>query len=277
MLMVMIYIFLTALGLALGSFINAFVWRLYKQSKLKGVKDKQKYSIVQGRSMCPNCKHLLSARDLVPIFSWVILSGKCRYCKKPISIQYPMIEALTALLIVFSFIYWPYNIVSIVDYILFGIWIVLIILGLSMSIIDAKWQILPTKLVFLMGTAAVTYVLIMSINKGELGVIADSLIGAALLFGLFWILYQISNGKWIGGGDVRLMFVIGLLLGWQKALLAVVVASYLACIVVIVLICIKKYKKRMRIPFGPFLLASTYLMILFGDLAIGAYKTFSGL
>jgi prepilin signal peptidase PulO-like enzyme (type II secretory pathway) len=277
MLMVMIYIFLTVLGLALGSFINAFVWRLYKQSRVKGSKKKQEYSIIQGRSMCPNCKHVLSAGDLVPVFSWVWLRGRCRYCKKPISAQYPAIEVLAALLIVLGYFYWPFDLIRISDYFIFGVGTILVVLGLSMSIIDTKWQILPTKLVYLMGLAAGFYVLLTSFSKTDSGVLIDSLIGAVVLFGSFWVLYQVSGGKWIGGGDVRLLFVIGLLLGWQKGLLAVVVASYLATIVVVVLIALRRYKKKMRIPFGPFLLLATYGIFLFGDSMISAYKSFSGL
>ena len=90
------------LGVCFGSFVNALVWRIHEQSKPKkkrAASDKE-LSVVSGRSMCPNCKHTLSTKDLLPVISWLTLGGKCRYCSKPISWQYPSVEMLTALLFV---------------------------------------------------------------------------------------------------------------------------------------------------------------------------------
>ena len=103
----MIIAVLAVLGLVFGSFVNAFAWRLHEQESLLEKKKKPsakqlaKLSIVKGRSMCPECKHELAAKDLIPVFSWITLKGKCRYCGKPISWQYPAVELATALLFVF--------------------------------------------------------------------------------------------------------------------------------------------------------------------------------
>src|SRR5580700_9634934 len=113
----MIIVVLAVLGLCLGSFVNALVWRLHEQSnpkqKTKNKKQKAKQlsanelSILRGRSMCPDCHHQLAAKDLVPVISWLDLRGKCRYCHRPISIQYPLVELATAGLFVFSYFFWP--------------------------------------------------------------------------------------------------------------------------------------------------------------------------
>jgi len=104
----MIVVVLVVLGLCLGSFVNALVWRIHEQDRLTGKKKKphkkqlDRLSILHGRSMCPDCHHELKPKDLVPLFSWLSLHGKCRYCHKPISWQYPVVELLTAGLFVFS-------------------------------------------------------------------------------------------------------------------------------------------------------------------------------
>src|SRR3954465_436221 len=106
--MLMIIAVLVVLGLCLGSFVNALVWRLHEQEEGGSKKAAaKKLSIIKGRSMCPHCKHALKPIDLIPVISWLSLRGKCRYCSKPISIQYPIVELSTALLFVVSYIWWP--------------------------------------------------------------------------------------------------------------------------------------------------------------------------
>src|SRR5690348_8244818 len=115
----MIVLLLGALGLGLGSFVNALVWRLHEQElaeeepKHKRAKGKarqlsaKELSIVSGRSMCPDCHHELAPQDLIPVLSWLWLRGKCRYCSKPISWQYPLVELVTAALFIVSYLSWP--------------------------------------------------------------------------------------------------------------------------------------------------------------------------
>src|SRR5579864_137748 len=107
--MLMIYVVLVVLGLSLGSFVNALVWRLHEQESVTKRRKSKKVdlSILHGRSICPNCHHELAVRDLVPVLSWLSLKGTCRYCGKPISWQYPIVEAATASLFILSYVYWP--------------------------------------------------------------------------------------------------------------------------------------------------------------------------
>src|ERR1039458_4192668 len=95
------------LGLCFGSFINAYVWRTKLKSSLDKKEYRKSYTLLRGRSMCPNCRHVLSPLDLVPVFSWLYLTRKCRYCHKAISAQYPVVEILTMLLFLLSYLCWP--------------------------------------------------------------------------------------------------------------------------------------------------------------------------
>jgi prepilin signal peptidase PulO-like enzyme (type II secretory pathway) len=108
--LLMIIAVLVVLGLCFGSFANALVWRVHEQAgQAAKKKPDKKYlkqlSVAKGRSMCPNCKHELVAKDLIPVLSWLALGGKCRYCAKPISIQYPLVEVALASLFVVSYLY----------------------------------------------------------------------------------------------------------------------------------------------------------------------------
>src|ERR1035438_134051 len=139
----MIVVLLLLLGLALGSFTNAYVWRL----NIDGKKGKySKLSVWHGRSMCPNCHHTLSGLDLIPVVSWIMLKGKCRYCKKPISPQYPLVEAVTAFLFIFSYIYWPYSFTT-QGVVLFIFWLIFLLGFMVLTIIDLRSRILPNKIV----------------------------------------------------------------------------------------------------------------------------------
>ena len=123
------------LGLCFGSFINAFVFRLHEKTNKQY--SNINLSIVNGRSICPNCKHELIPLDLVPIVSWLLLKGKCRYCSKSISAQYPLVEFTTALLFLCSYIYWPYAFGA-SGVILLSFWYVLLVGLISLALYDYK-------------------------------------------------------------------------------------------------------------------------------------------
>ena len=275
----MVYILIVLLGLALGSFTNALAWRIYEQSITKNKAKLKELSVTKGRSMCVHCKHELSAVDLIPVFSWVILKGKCRYCHKKISWQYPLVEIVFVLLLLALYHFWPLPLVQTVDWLLLLVWLPLLVIMLSLAVIDIRHQVLPTKLIYAMGVTAAIYIGIQSFSYSyrTFDPIVSGLIGGMVLFGLFYAIYQLSKGQWVGGGDVRLVAVMGLLLGWQKGLLALLVASYFASALMIILVCIGGYHKKMRIPFGPFLLLATVVCFLFGGPLIQLYRSMTGL
>src|SRR5476651_645529 len=138
--MLMIIVVLVVFGLCLGSFVNALVWRLHEQDK----KQAKNLSILNGRSMCPNCKHELAAKDLVPVLSWLSLRGKCRYCGKPISVQYPLVEMVTSGLFVASYLWWP-EVLHGAQVAAFGLWLALLVGLMALLVYDLRWFLLPNR------------------------------------------------------------------------------------------------------------------------------------
>jgi len=208
----MIIAVLIVLGLCFGSFDNALVWRLHELSKPKKqrVASAAELSIAKGRSMCPDCHHTLAWYDLVPVLSWLSVAGKCRYCHKPISLQYPLVELTTAGLFVLSYQYWPLPIQG-NQLIVFGIWLLLLIGLMALLIYDLRWLLLPNKLVYpLTGLAAAQALISIASSTNPAKAALNTFLAVVVGSGLFYVLFQISDGKWIGGGDVKLGWIFGL-------------------------------------------------------------------
>lgn len=269
----MIYIILGLLGMAFGSFVNAFVWRVYKQdfSKTKDKSLKKKdLSVLRGRSMCVHCHHTLAWYDLVPVFSWLSLKGTCRYCKKPIHWQYPIVELTTAALFVGSYLFWPLSF-GVEGVVLLGLWLMALVLLIALGVFDAKWQFLPDRIVFPLIGISIVFASIRLLYPGvhSLGIIG---LGASVVIagGLFYGLFVLSKGKLIGGGDGKLGIALGLLLGTPGlALLMLFVASLLGSLAA--LPGYIKNKKNNRIAFGPFLITATIICFFFGASIIEWY------
>lgn len=279
----MIVIILMILGLCFGSFVNAFVYRLYENDKdtffytkkTQTKKHRPKLSIWNGRSICVNCKHQLSALDLIPVLSWIYLGGKCRYCKNTISWQYPAVELTTALLFLISYIFWPESFNS-YQIGLFVFWCIYLIGFMALNVFDLRWYLLPNKIVFSLIGVYLLQVLYM-IFSGELNFNQSLAIltGSLLISGFFWVLFHISNGAWIGGGDVKLGLLLGALAGGiLQSLLLIFIASLLGSIIGgIYLIIAKRFKLKAQLPFGPYLMVSTIIVFLFGTQIIDIYKS----
>jgi len=269
----MIVLILILLGLCLGSFTNALVWRLHQQARAK--KKSSRYSIVKGHSMCPSCKHQLGARDLVPVLSWVELRGRCRYCQAKISWQYPLVELLMAGLFVLSYMQWPHDF-SMWGSIAFGFWLVSVVILVALLVYDLRWMILPDRLVYPLTGAAVGLVLALSVKENSPGLVISATAGAGLLFGLFWGLFQISGGKWIGGGDVKLAVALGLLAGGLvESILLLFLASLLGTLVSLPLLAAGR-KASHKVPFGPFLIAAAFVVFLWGSSITSWYSGLIG-
>lgn len=269
----MIYPVLVLLGLCFGSFVNAFVWRLHEleNGKLSN-KQKKELSVVRGRSMCVHCHHELAWYDLLPVLSWISLRGKCRYCGKSISAQYPAIELLMSALFVGSYLGWPYDFTP-VGWLLFGLWLVFVVCFVALAVYDLRWMELPNKIIYPLTGLAIVQVFFRGVAVDDL---AGSIIGAFLGFlvigGLFYGLFQVSGGKWIGGGDVKLSFMIGPLVGGAlSGVMVIFLASVLGTLVSLPLMAKKSLRVTSRIPFGPFLLVATMIAYLYGDRIIDWY------
>jgi len=267
----MIIIVLLVLGLCLGSFVNALVWRLREQSKSKAKVSKE-LSILHGRSMCVHCKHELKPVDLIPVVSWLWLGGLCRYCHKPISWQYPTVELLTALLFMLSYIFWPF-ILNDRGEILLVFWLALLVGLIALAVYDLRWYLLPDKIVYpliWLGLLQGAVLLIFGPTGKELVALISAV---AIGGGIFYVIFQLSQGKWIGGGDVKLGFLLGLILAdGGLAVLTIFLASVLGSFVAIPLLATGKVKRTTRIPFGPFLIVAAIIARLFGASIIHWYK-----
>jgi prepilin signal peptidase PulO-like enzyme (type II secretory pathway) len=274
----MIIAALVIVGLCLGSFVNALVWRLHQQAATSKSKNKHsqkvgQYSIVKGRSMCPNCRHILSVLDLIPLLSWLFLKGKCRYCHKPISYQYPLVELSLTLLLVFSYIFWP----TTIDHhivVVFILWLA-VLTGLSaLFVYDARWFILPNKIIYtLMPLAGLSAVIQIIYSSNQLKTALDTAIAIAIGGGLFYIIYKVSSGKWIGGGDVRLGWLLGVIAGTPtRAGLLIFIAALLGSLTSIPLLFTHRLKPKSLIPFGPFLIIAIIIVQLFGQDLLNWYQ-----
>lgn len=264
----MLTIFLALLGLCWGSFVNAAVWRLHQQETQKRLTatQRRKLSIVHGRSMCTHCRHVLAWYDLLPLVSWLALGGACRYCRKPIGWQYPVVESLTAATFVISYLVWPYGFDA-AGWVLFGFWLIYLVGFMALAVYDLRWMLLPNRIVYSLIVLTVLQVLFKLFVYDDASVVlGEAFWGFIAIGGLFYALFQVSGGRWIGGGDVKLGFMIGPLVGGPlNSVLVIFLASCVGSLVSLPMMVRKTLKPTSRIPFGPFLLLATVIVYLWGS------------
>lgn len=238
-------------GLCIGSFFNCVIYRL-----------EQKKSI-NGRSFCPRCKHKLSWSDLFPVFSFLFLNGKCRYCKKKISIQYPLVELFTG--IIFVLIFSRYPVFSAAYLITISCFLIIIF------VYDLKHYIIPDKVLFPAIIIALIYNLI---PPYDIQHILYNFLAAVIASGFFLIIFLVSKGRGMGFGDVKLAVLMGLLLGLPDVLVALFLAFFFGAIIGVILMIFEKKSLKSEIPFGPFLIAGVFITILCGNQIIQWYLNF---
>ena len=236
-------IFVFIFGLCIGSFLNCFIYRLEQKKSLSG------------RSFCPHCKHTLSWLDLIPVFSFLFLGGKCRYCKKKISWQYPLVEIATGIifLLIFKFLNF-YNFLNL--FFLFYVAAVLIII----FIYDLKHYLIPDKVLFPAIIIALVYRIF-----GNFSLLENYLLAALIASGFFLFFFLVSKGRWMGFGDVKLAVLLGLLLGFPNILAGLFLAFFFGAIIGLILMVLKKKGLKSEIPFGPFLIAGTFIALFWGS------------
>lgn len=267
MIKLMVFGLLSVAGLCLGSFVNALVWRLHKQAKQKKGPKSSKYSIATGRSMCPHCEHELAVKDLIPVASWISLRGRCRYCKKPIP-DTPLPELLLPALFVWSYITWPYadNSWNVADIVAFLLWSVLLTGFMALALYDMRWQLLPDKILMPLTVIGAGFVGSLVVVTQGTDVVLGALIGGAIIFGLFYGLFALSDGKWIGGGDVKMGLLLGMLAGGAfEAFLLIFTASLLGTIHIVGTSAAHRRTigRHTKLPFGPFLLLAAVIIVLY--------------
>lgn len=267
------------LGLVLGSFAGAQVWRLRaRQLKIdkqqKEQYDKAEYAMLrplmgrkqsQDRSQCLTCKHTLGAIDLIPVLSWVSTGGRCRYCKARIGAFEPLMEVIMALLFVVSYIYWPFGFNAWTGVVLFVLWLVAVVLLVVLAAYDTKWQLLPDVINISFIAVAAAFIAVRFLHGGSPVSVLSVLGAIGILAGLYSFIYIFSKGAWIGFGDVKLGVGLALLLGdWRLAFFALFLANLLGCIIVMPGLLLKRLGGSSRIAFGPLLIAGTLIAFWWG-------------
>lgn len=256
---IMLYILWFILGIVIGSFLNVLIYRLPRQEQF-----------VRGGSVCPKCNHVLKAKDLIPLFSFIFLGGKCRYCHKNISWQYPVIEFVTGVLFVFIAYYHQIN----MDFgdILF--WRNLIIVSglIVVFMTDLKHFLLFDAVTWFLVIIAVISNFVLSImSVGWQTSLWEFVLAGVAGALFFWLQHALSRGAWIGQGDIYLGLLMGLLLGPQNLIVALFFAYILGAIVSIVLLLKKKKQLKSQIPFGVFLVLGTFIAMFWGQRILNWY------
>ncbi len=260
----LIYFFVFISGLAVGSFLNCLIYRL-----------KTGESFLKGRSYCPHCKHILAWQDLIPLFSFLILKGKCRYCHQKIFLQYPLVELATGIIFLLIFL----TTVAVNNYT--GVYLLyLIIVSCFLIVIfvyDLKHYIIPDKVIYPAIFIVFIYQIIsnfpISITNFKFQITNFyppilSAIGAAVFF---LLIVLVSQGKWMGIGDIKLAFLMGLLLSWPNILVALFLAFFFGAIIGVGLIISGKKTLKSEVPFGPFLVTGTLIAMFWGEKIINRY------
>ena len=236
---IILYIIIFLFGIVIGSFLNVCILRIPNGE-----------SIAKERSHCMKCGYQLKWYDLIPLFSYLFLGGRCRKCKEPISKQYPIIEGINGFLYVLIFVVKGWNFDAV-------IYCLLASALLTLSVIDFRTYEIPFGInvfIFILGVVH----LVLHISDWK-----EYLIGFVLVSGIFEIILRASKGRAIGGGDVKLMAAAGLLIGWKNAYLAMVAGCVIGS--VIHLVRMKVTKEGHVLAMGPYLAVGIFLAVMWGE------------
>ncbi len=275
---ILLIVTLGVLGALLGSFAAAQVWRLRARQLIEDERDGepvdkrelQRLRVLQrpvhrDRSECLHCHHTLAWYDLLPVISWLSLRGKCRYCGKRIGTMELAAEVGLAVVFVLSYLAWPYALHSALQVAAFIVWLAACTLGAILLMYDAKWSLLPFGINCTLIAVAAGFVALQI--AASMPVDGVSMIGAVALLGGLYLLFSLLG--WVGMGDGILGVGLGLLLGdWQLAFLTLFLANLLGCLMLIPLYVRKKLHRKVKIPFGPFLIVAAFISFLYGKAII---------
>jgi leader peptidase (prepilin peptidase)/N-methyltransferase len=242
------------LGAVIGSFLNVCIYRIPRR-----------VSIVLPSSRCPSCNMQIRPWDNVPLVSYAVLGGRCRYCKAKISARYPLVEALNAFLYVA--VLWRYGLTP-----AFFVYCLLCSALVVITFIDLDFQIIPDRITLSgipIGLAAGSIILPDPFYRAELLGPVASLTGAALGFGAFYLVAYLSiillKKEGMGGGDIKMMAMVGGFMGWKAVLLTTFIGSLAGSVIGIGVMVVKKKGRGLLLPFGPFLATGALMTLFFGQ------------
>lgn len=238
-------IFFFTLGAAVGSFLNVLIHRIPEEQ-----------SIVFPASHCPVCGHGIRFYDNMPLISYLLLRGRCRDCGEAISARYPLVEGLTATLSLM--LYWKFGLSW--PYLFAFIFVCALV---AITFIDLDHQIIPDVIslpgipVFFLGAVFV-------MNLRVLDAFLGLLIGGGVLYGVAFFYELITKREGMGGGDIKLLAMIGAFLGWQSLLFVLLVSSFVGAAVGITIMIVRGRDMKYAVPFGPFLSLGAFAYLFFG-------------
>lgn len=251
----MFYILFFILGAVFGSFLNCLIYRIHKEKS------------ILGRSFCISCNKTLEFWDLIPIFSYIFLRGKCRHCKSKFSIEHFLVEFILGSLFVFG--YWFFFVSNfwtfgnlIISYIFY---LILVLILSFIFIYDLKYYLIVDIVVYLGIFLSIIFGLIIGKN------IYSILYGIILGLCFFGAQYLISKGRWLGSGDILLGVLMGSLLGLKITIVALMICYFTGSIIGVFFLILKKKKMESRIPLGPFIAFATLVCFLFGEQLVNWY------
>lgn len=247
-LLVLIFLF----GLCIGSFLNVCIYRI-PESK----------SIVSPGSMCPGCGYPVKFYDNIPLLSFIILRGKCRKCNALISWRYPVVELLTGFFALSLFLKFGTSLET-------PIYFVFIATLMVITFIDIDHRIIPD----LISLPGIVFFFIASLTIPTISIkdsVIGILIGGGILFIIAELYFRITGKEGMGGGDVKLLAMMGALIGWQGVLFTIFASSLIGTIIGIMLMVIQGKNLKLAIPFGPFLSIGAVIYVFFGNEFINWY------
>ena len=253
------YVLSGIFGLCVGSFLNVVIYRL-----------PNKMSLAKPNSHCPTCKYELRWYDNIPVLSYVMLGGKCRRCKTHISFRYTAVElANTVLWLLCTFLFWEKSIpLACIYMIVCSVFLCVFFIDLEHQIIFDRFQII----LLVLGVASIFF----DKDYGWLSHIIGGVSGFAVFYLISWGFEKLCGKEGLGGGDVKLAGVVGLLLGWERFLLGLLLATIPAAVIMLILSKGKRGESR-QFPFAPFLVVGFGASMLFGTQIIGWYLSLLGL
>lgn len=272
------YVILALLGLCIGSFLNVVIIRLpkimerswYQQCvdylKLPAEQYRpqtQRYNLAFPRSFCPNCKRNLKWWHNIPLLSYLFLGGKCAYCNHKISIQYPLIECVTSVLLVLLALKFGFTIKFLL--------VALLVCGLIVSfMIDLKHQLLPDDItlpLLWLGLLANVFAIFASLPSAVLG--------AAIGYSVLWLIAKsykfVTKQEGMGHGDFKLTALFGAWAGWEVLPYVILMSALLGTVVGMLWLWLNKKDRKTPIPFGPFIIIAGMTMLLWGNVIESAY------
>jgi leader peptidase (prepilin peptidase)/N-methyltransferase len=240
------------LGLCIGSFLNVCIYRI-PASK----------SIVSPGSTCMSCNQPIRFYDNIPVISYLLLRGRCRYCKTPFSLRYPLIELLSGLFALGVFLRWGLSLESLIYY---GFIAVLVVI----TFIDIDHYIIPDVISLPgipVGVIASFFLPEMTFKASILGL----LMGGGILFAVAWAYEHIAHKEGMGGGDIKLLAMIGAFIGWKGVLVTLFTGSIVGTLAGGVVMIYTRSSLKLKIPFGPFLAIGAMMHIFFGQELLNWY------